>query len=165
MSTADPSTRPDDVTAAQPQGYRGRRRIPGAGGVPVTALLVAASVVALVLIVGAIALLPGRTSGTVPPAGSDNDTGGAQVVPQPNNPGIAVGSSRPARTGGTGTSGTSGTTGASPSGPVTAWQTDHHYGIGDRVTYAGHVYQCRQAHTSLAGWEPPNAPALWQSLP
>lgn len=156
MSTADPSTRPDDATPAQPHGYRGRRRIPGAGGVPVTALLVAASVVALVVIVGAVHLLPGRTSGTVPPGGSGNGGTGAQVVAQPTNPDNAVASSRPARTGATGTA---------PTSPATTWQTDHHYGIGDRVTYAGHVYQCRQAHTSLAGWEPPNAPALWQALP
>lgn len=160
MSTADPPTRPDDdATPQQPHGYRGRHGVPGArkaGGVPVTALMVAASVVALVVIVGAVYLLPGRTSGTVPPSGSDNGTTGAQVVPQPSNPDIATASSRPARTGGTH---------ASPTSPATDWQTGEHYGIGDRVTYAGHVYQCRQAHTSLAGWEPPNAPALWQELP
>ena len=27
--------------------------------------------------------------------------------------------------------------------------------------YAGRTWQCRQAHTSLTGWEPPNVPALW----
>ncbi|MFA8305123.1 MULTISPECIES: carbohydrate-binding protein [Paenibacillus] len=30
------------------------------------------------------------------------------------------------------------------------------------LTYAGKTYLCRQAHTSLPGWEPSNAPALWQ---
>ena len=38
-----------------------------------------------------------------------------------------------------------------------------HWG-GQVVTYAGRSYQCRQAHTSLVGWEPPNVPALWLAL-
>jgi chitin-binding protein len=38
---------------------------------------------------------------------------------------------------------------------------NHAYSIGDKVSYGGANYQCRQAHTSLVGWEPPNVPALW----
>src|SRR5262245_1953993 len=39
-----------------------------------------------------------------------------------------------------------------------AWVSYH---VGDVVTYQGPSYQCRQAHTSQPGWEPPNAAALW----
>ncbi|WP_010496918.1 fibronectin type III domain-containing protein [Paenibacillus elgii] len=46
--------------------------------------------------------------------------------------------------------------GAQPWAPGTA------YKIGDEVTYAGKTYVCRQNHTSLQGWEPPNVAALWQ---
>jgi chitinase len=50
-----------------------------------------------------------------------------------------------------------------PTGPsqYAAWQANHAYAVGDRVSYAGLNYQCLQAHTSLVGWEPPNVPALW----
>lgn len=41
------------------------------------------------------------------------------------------------------------------------WQTGVSYSIGDRVTYQGTEYECIQAHTSQAGWQPPNVPALW----
>ncbi|GAA3186587.1 lytic polysaccharide monooxygenase [Dactylosporangium siamense] len=41
------------------------------------------------------------------------------------------------------------------------WQAGTAYKVGDRVTYGGATYQCRQAHTAIAGWEPPNVPALW----
>lgn len=55
---------------------------------------------------------------------------------------------------------------SSPTPPPTGqpggtWQANRAYAIGDRVTYGGLTYQCRQAHTSIAGWEPPNVPALW----
>ncbi|GAA1821955.1 lytic polysaccharide monooxygenase [Luedemannella flava] len=46
----------------------------------------------------------------------------------------------------------------------TTWAAGVAYRVGDRVTYAGVTYQCRQAHTALAGWEPPNVPALWLRL-
>lgn len=46
--------------------------------------------------------------------------------------------------------------------PVTgAWAPGVAYKIGDQVTYNGAAYQCLQAHTSMAGWEPSNVPALW----
>ncbi|RPJ27568.1 MAG: hypothetical protein EHM33_07510, partial [Chloroflexi bacterium] len=41
------------------------------------------------------------------------------------------------------------------------WMPNVWYNIGDTVTYSGVAYQAIQAHTSLAGWEPPNVPALW----
>jgi chitinase len=54
------------------------------------------------------------------------------------------------------------TDGTSNGGEAPAWQTNTAYKVGDEVTYNGVVYICRQAHTSLAGWEPSNVPALWQ---
>jgi chitinase len=42
-----------------------------------------------------------------------------------------------------------------------AWAPNVAYVTGDTVTYNGQTYQCRQSHTSLTGWEPPNVPALW----
>jgi hypothetical protein len=51
--------------------------------------------------------------------------------------------------------GTSGTSGAA------AWVPSLAYEVGDLATYAGLTYRCTQAHTSQAGWEPPNAPSLW----
>ncbi|MEV7617610.1 carbohydrate-binding protein [Streptomyces sp. NPDC089799] len=46
--------------------------------------------------------------------------------------------------------------------PSGAWTPGRAYRAGDGVTYAGLAYRCLQAHTALAGWEPPNVPALWQ---
>ncbi|MBM7119290.1 fibronectin type III domain-containing protein [Archangium primigenium] len=42
-----------------------------------------------------------------------------------------------------------------------AWAANVSYVTGDFVTYSGKGYDCRQNHTSLTGWEPPNVPALW----
>lgn len=33
---------------------------------------------------------------------------------------------------------------------------------GEELDYGGSTYRCRQGHTTQAGWEPPNAPALWE---
>ncbi|MET7421651.1 lytic polysaccharide monooxygenase [Dactylosporangium sp. NPDC005555] len=44
------------------------------------------------------------------------------------------------------------------------WAAGTAYAVGARVTYGGVTYQCRQAHTAIAGWEPPNVPALWQRV-
>ncbi|GIH97624.1 lytic polysaccharide monooxygenase [Planobispora siamensis] len=52
-------------------------------------------------------------------------------------------------------------TSTAPSG---TWRAGTAYAVGAQVTYAGASYRCLQAHTSLAGWEPPNVPALWQRL-
>ena len=38
------------------------------------------------------------------------------------------------------------------------------YAVDAKATYQGFVYRCRQAHTSLVGWEPPNVPALWLNI-
>ncbi|MBR7539262.1 hypothetical protein KC221_24050, partial [Mycobacterium tuberculosis] len=43
---------------------------------------------------------------------------------------------------------------------VSAWQVNTAYTAGQLVTYNGKTYKCLQPHTSLAGWEPSNVPAL-----
>ncbi|MFF2197809.1 carbohydrate-binding protein [Streptomyces sp. NPDC058157] len=48
--------------------------------------------------------------------------------------------------------------------PTGTWTAGQAYRAGDGVTYAGTAYRCLQAHTAIAGWEPPNVPALWQHL-
>lgn len=48
-----------------------------------------------------------------------------------------------------------------PTTPSGTWAAYKAYKVGDVVTYSGTRYTCRQAHTSLPGWEPPNVLALW----
>ena len=43
------------------------------------------------------------------------------------------------------------------------WRAGAAYQPGNVVTYNGRSYTCRQAHTALTGWEPPNVPALWSA--
>ncbi|WP_334078186.1 lytic polysaccharide monooxygenase [Paenibacillus sanfengchensis] len=45
---------------------------------------------------------------------------------------------------------------------VPEWSPNVAYAVGAMVTYNGAVYECRQAHTSLEGWEPSTTPALWR---
>ncbi len=50
-------------------------------------------------------------------------------------------------------------------GAVRIWDTDIDYVVNDAVFYPdaeGNQYICQQGHTSQAGWEPSNVPALWQ---
>jgi chitin-binding protein len=44
------------------------------------------------------------------------------------------------------------------------WRAGTAYAAGSTVTYGGASYRCRQAHTAITGWEPPNVPALWQRI-
>lgn len=46
-----------------------------------------------------------------------------------------------------------------------SWVANKAYVKDDLVTYNGKVYKCVQSHTSLAGWEPSNVPALWSVQP
>ena len=41
------------------------------------------------------------------------------------------------------------------------WAAGVAYKVGDEVTYQGVLYRCRQAHTAIVTWEPPNVLALW----
>lgn len=47
---------------------------------------------------------------------------------------------------------------------IPAWAPNTAYAVNAKVTYSGSVYQCRQAHTSLVGWEPTATPALWLNI-
>jgi predicted carbohydrate-binding protein with CBM5 and CBM33 domain len=49
-------------------------------------------------------------------------------------------------------------TGPADGQPWRAWTA---YTRGDRVTFDGRLYECRQSHTTLPGWEPPVVLALW----
>lgn len=54
-----------------------------------------------------------------------------------------------------------------PTDPTTppaggTWAAGTSYRAGDRVTYQGASYRCLQAHSAIAGWEPPLVPALWE---
>lgn len=44
---------------------------------------------------------------------------------------------------------------------ITAWAYPVKYSEGDRRSYGGKGYKCRQAHTSQADWTPDKTPALW----
>ncbi|MFF8591750.1 carbohydrate-binding protein [Streptomyces sp. NPDC015220] len=61
-----------------------------------------------------------------------------------------------------GTPGPGGPTDPPTDPPSGTWTPGHAYVAGDHVTYANVAYLCLQAHTSMAGWEPPNVPALWR---
>jgi hypothetical protein len=53
--------------------------------------------------------------------------------------------------------------GSTPPPPGTsAWAPGVAYTVGELVTYEGHTYKCLQSHTSEVGWDPVDAPALWQ---
>lgn len=48
---------------------------------------------------------------------------------------------------------------------VPEWSPDSvAYSIGDHVMYENIEYNCIQAHTSQAGWNPPAVPALWETV-
>ncbi len=49
----------------------------------------------------------------------------------------------------------------SPAPTASPWAANTSYAVGALVTYNGKTYEALVAHTSLAGWEPPNVPALW----
>jgi hypothetical protein len=38
------------------------------------------------------------------------------------------------------------------------------YEVGDRVVYEGTIYECIQAHTSQADWQPPAVPVLFDPI-
>ena len=44
---------------------------------------------------------------------------------------------------------------------ITAWAYPVAYAEGDRRSFGGKVYKCRQGHTSQADWTPDKTPALW----
>jgi len=46
-------------------------------------------------------------------------------------------------------------------GGVLPWAAGEAVEVGDQRTFEGSTYEVIQAHTTQAGWEPPNVPALW----
>ena len=44
------------------------------------------------------------------------------------------------------------------------WKEETSYTASKRIRYGEKLYRCEQAHTSQAGWEPPNVPALWTEV-
>ncbi|MDI3386212.1 alpha-lytic protease prodomain-containing protein [Streptomyces sp. B-S-A8] len=94
----------------------------------------------------------GVTSG-----GSGNCSSGGTTFHQPINPllqtyGLTLKTS------------TGGTDPGEPGEPGGTWAAGGVYEAGATVTYGGTTYRCLQAHQAQAGWEPPNAPSLWQRV-
>ena len=44
------------------------------------------------------------------------------------------------------------------------WASDTDYAVGFKVQHHSRLFRCLQAHTSQEGWEPENAPALWEEI-
>lgn len=56
--------------------------------------------------------------------------------------------------------------GSTPPDPaISEWKINHAYREGDRVSYQGKQYTCRQAHTSNIGWTPDTTLSLWLPQP
>ena len=44
------------------------------------------------------------------------------------------------------------------------WASGVEYPVGYKVRYGGALHRCRQAHSSIPGWEPANAASLWEQI-
>lgn len=44
------------------------------------------------------------------------------------------------------------------------WQIGADYAAGYKVQDNDRLWRCRQAHSSIVGWEPPNAASLWEQV-
>ena len=53
---------------------------------------------------------------------------------------------------------------ARPAPAVGTWTANGAYHVGDQATYQGQAYRCQVAHTSIPGWEPDHAQALWTRI-
>ncbi|MDR7276158.1 lytic polysaccharide monooxygenase [Catenuloplanes atrovinosus] len=101
----------------------------------------------------------GGTGGTTPanPAPANPAPANpAPAKPQPEKP-----VQPPAATPSAGTSKPAAGNGNTGSGAATDWKSWTAYKTGDKVTFNGVTYECRQGHTTLPGWEPPLVLALW----
>lgn len=45
-----------------------------------------------------------------------------------------------------------------------AWAADSAYSAGYKVRREDKLWRCIQGHTALTGWEPENAPSLWEQI-
>ncbi|WP_255987396.1 carbohydrate-binding protein [Chitinolyticbacter albus] len=50
-----------------------------------------------------------------------------------------------------------------PSPTITPWQADGRYALGDRVAFAGRIWQCTVAHAAQPAWQPDVSIALWRA--
>ena len=44
------------------------------------------------------------------------------------------------------------------------WQSGADYSVGYKVQFDGKLWRCRQAHSAIVGWEPPNVASLWEQV-
>ena len=44
------------------------------------------------------------------------------------------------------------------------WQSGQDYDVGYKVQFDGKLWRCRQAHSAIVGWEPPNVESLWEQV-
>lgn len=44
------------------------------------------------------------------------------------------------------------------------WAAGADYAVGYKVQFEGRLWRCRQAHSAIAGWEPPNVASLWEEV-
>lgn len=44
------------------------------------------------------------------------------------------------------------------------WQSGADYAMGYKVQHGGKLWRCRQAHSAIVGWEPPNVASLWEQV-
>jgi hypothetical protein len=101
----DPTVILHPVPVEEPDGYRGRRRrffmTRKGGGVALPALLVGASIVVILIVIGVAQLLPRDAAGQIPVGGGNGavtEGDGGQPGPDPVQPGSsASGSARPSR--------------------------------------------------------------------
>lgn len=44
------------------------------------------------------------------------------------------------------------------------WSSGVDYAVGYKVQFDGRLWRCRQAHSAIVGWEPPNVASLWEQV-
>lgn len=44
------------------------------------------------------------------------------------------------------------------------WQSGADYTVGYKVQHCDRLWRCRQAHSAITGWEPPNVASLWEQV-
>ena len=44
------------------------------------------------------------------------------------------------------------------------WESGADYAVGYKVQHGGKLWRCRQAHSAITGWEPPNVASLWEQV-
>lgn len=44
------------------------------------------------------------------------------------------------------------------------WASGADYTVGYKVQHGGTLWRCRQAHSAIVGWEPPNVESLWEQV-